>query len=111
LAEFATCPSCNYTHDPRYDPVSVTASYPDHCLNRIPNDDGRSICGTPFLEVCNGQSRPLKPFLTTCFREYLVKLLANKEIEWTVDTACDNVLFLLNHGSDGLVDSPFTVEF
>jgi hypothetical protein len=107
----AACPSCNYTHDPCYDPVSAAASYPDRCLNDLPGVDGRSICGTPLLEVRNGQSRPLKPFLTTCFREYLVKLLANKEIERIVDSACDNALSSLNEGSEGLVDNPFTAEF
>ena len=70
----ATCSSCNYMHDPFYDPVSVAASYPDRCLNRLPGIDGLSICGTPLLEDCNGQSHPLKPYLTTCFCEYLVKL-------------------------------------
>jgi hypothetical protein len=107
----AACPSCNYTHDPCYDPVSVAASYPDRCLNQLPGVDGRSVCGTPLLELRNGQSRPLKPFLTTCFREYLVKLLANKEIERIVDSACDNALSLLKQGSEGPVDNPFTAEF
>ena len=106
----AACPSCNYTHDPRYDPVSGAASYPDSCLNHLPGVDGRSNCGTPLLELRNGQSRPLKPFLTTSFREYLVKLLANKEIERIVDSACDDALSLLNQVSEGLVDSPFTAK-
>ena len=107
----AACPSCNYTHDPVYDPVSVAASYPDRCLNRLPGIDGHSTCGTPLLEVRNGQSHPLKPYLTTCFHEYLVKLLANKEIEQIVDSACDNALLMVNGGSEGLVDNPFTAEF
>jgi hypothetical protein len=107
----AACPSCNYTHDPFYDPVSAVASYPDRCLNHLPGADGLSICGTPLLEVRSGQLRPLKPFLTPCFREYLVKLLANKEIERIVDSACDNALSSLNQGSDGLVENPFTAEF
>jgi hypothetical protein len=107
----AACPSCNYTHDPCYDPVSAAASYPERCLNHLAGVDGHSVCETPLLEARDGQSRPLKPFLTACFREYLVKLLANKEVERIVDSVCDNALSSLNQGSDGLVDDPFTAEF
>ena len=107
---YAACPSCNYTHEPRFDPVSTTASYPKLCLNRLAGPHGPTICNSSLLQVCNGQSRPLKPFLVASFREYLVKLLANEEIERIVDSACDNAFSSLNNG-EGLTNNPFDAEF
>ena len=40
-----------------------------------------------------------------------MKLLANKEIERIVDSACDDTLSLLNEGSEDPVDNLFTAEF
>ena len=44
------------------------------------------------------------------FREYLAKLLINKEIERIIDLACDNAFSSLNNG-EGLANSPFDAEF
>lgn len=107
---YAACPLCNYTHEPRYDPVSATASFPERCLNRLAGPDGPTLCNSSLLEVRNGQSHPLKPFLMSSFREYLVKLLANKEIELIVDSACDMAFSLLNRG-EGITNNPFDAEF
>jgi hypothetical protein len=109
-ALYAACPSCNYTHEPTYDSVSATASFPERCLNRLAGPNGPTICNSSLLEVHNGQSRPLKPFSTPSFREYLVKLLANKEIERIVDSACDDAFSSLNHGEE-FANNPFEAEF
>ena len=47
----AACPSCNYMHNPCYDPVSAVASYPERCLNRLVGIDGHSVCEMPLLEA------------------------------------------------------------
>ena len=111
---YAACPSCNYTYEPCYDPVSASASYPERCLNRLiclAGPRGPTFCNNPLLEVRrNGQSRPLKPFLMASFREYLAKLLINKEIERIIDSACDNAFSSLNNG-EGLANSPFDAKF
>ena len=107
---YAACPSCSYTHKPRYDSVSTTASYPTHCLNRRAGVDSSYDCGTPLLEVRSGQARPVKPYLMASFREYLVKLLANKDTEELCDAICDRALSSLNNGEDQM-NTAFDAEF
>lgn len=75
---YAACPICNCTYEPHYDPTSASPSYPLRCHNRLLGAHGPYICDAPLLEEPSGQSRPLKPFLMTSFREHLVKLLSNK---------------------------------
>src|SRR4029077_6656953 len=48
---YAACPSCSYTHEPRYDSITTTASYPTLCLNRRAGVDGSYVCNTPLLAV------------------------------------------------------------
>lgn len=107
---YAACPSCNYTHQPCYDSITATFSYPKRCLNHIASPDGLTSCNGSLLEVRNGQSHPLKPFLMASFREYLAKLLANREIEHLVDSACDEAFSSLGHG-EGHTNNPFDAEF
>ena len=108
---FAACPSCNYTHEPIYDRVSTTASYPPRCLNRLAGKDGVYTCNTPILESRNGDLCPLKPYFMASFREYLVKLLANKGMELLVDSACDTALSSLRRGDKDLMHNPFDAQF
>ncbi|KAG6864184.1 hypothetical protein C0991_011759, partial [Blastosporella zonata] len=107
---YAACPSCNYTHAPRYDLISATASYPRHCLNRLAGEESSFICGEPLLEVRNDQSRPLKPYLVSSLREYLVRLLANEKTEQLCDSACDDALSSLHNRIDD-TRNVFDAEF
>lgn len=95
---YAVCPSCNYTHLPSYDAISTNMSYPPHCLNKLAGEDGPQTCGTALLEIHNDQPRPIKPYLVPSFREYLVRLLANKSTEQLCDAACDDALASLRDG-------------
>jgi hypothetical protein len=107
---YAACPSCNFTHEPHYDSASATSSYPERCLNRLAGPHGFTVCNSSLLELHNGQSRPLKPFLMPSFREYLAKLLANKEIERIIDSSCDSAFSSLNDG-ERPTNNPFDAEF
>jgi hypothetical protein len=109
---YAVCPSCSCTHQPSYDPISTTASYPTHCLNLLIGEDpdASRVCGTPLLENCDGQCRPIKPYLVSSFPEYLIRLLANGTMEKLCDEACDEALRSLhNSGTD--MRSVFQGEF
>ena len=108
---YAACPTCNFTHEAHFDPVLAIHSYPPRCRNRLLGAHGSYICDTPLLETRSGQPRPLKPFLMASFREHLVKLLANKEIEFAIDSACDNVMSLPNEGGTRPAKTPFDTEF
>jgi hypothetical protein len=88
---FATCPSCNFTHEPIYDRTSTTAKYPRQCRNRIIGSGGPSVCGTDLLQTRNGQLRPIKPYVVASFSEYLARSLADPEVERLCNEACDNV--------------------
>jgi hypothetical protein len=107
---YAVCPSCNYTHQPSYDAISANLSYPSHCLNKLAGEDGFQTCGTALLENHNNQPRPIKPYLVSSFREYLVRLLANKSTEQLCDSACDNALTSLRDG-DADMRNVFQGEF
>jgi hypothetical protein len=96
---YAVCPSCNYTHQPSYNPVSTTTSYPTHCIHRLAGEGGSHICGTALLD---GQSHPIKPYLVSSFREYLVRLLANGSTEQLCDQACDEALASLRNGETNM---------
>ena len=109
-ALYAVCPSCSYTYQPSYDPISTTPSYPTHCVNLLIGEDASRVCGTPLLENCGGQCRPIKPYLVSSFHEYLIRLLANGATEKLCDEACDGALRSLhNSGTD--VRSIFQGEF
>ena len=104
---YAVCPSCNYTHAPSYNPISTTTSYPPRCIHRLAGEDGSRICGTALLD---GQSRPIRPYLVSSFREYLVRLLANGTTEQLCDQACDEALASLQKG-DANMSNIFQGEF
>lgn len=89
---YAACPSCNFTHTPVYDLVSTNASYPVHCANRILGADGWYECGTTLLEQRNGHPRPIKPFVTASFTDYLARSLADPEVERLSKQACDDAM-------------------
>lgn len=89
---YAACPSCNFTHKAIYDPVSTNATYPAECNNPIVGADGRYACGASLLEVRNGHSRPIKPFVTASFTDYLARSLADPEVERLSKQACDDAM-------------------
>jgi len=99
---YAVCPSCNYTYQPLYDVISTNLSYPPLCLNKLAGEDGPQTCGAALLEIHNDQTRPIKPYLVSSFREYLVRLLANKSTEQLCDLACDDALTSLRDGDTNM---------
>ncbi|KAF8234609.1 hypothetical protein L208DRAFT_1548378 [Tricholoma matsutake] len=86
----ATCPSCNYTHKPIYDPISATVHYPTHCANHIVGPDRSYICGTDLLEECSNCLQPLKPYVVPSFADYIARLLSDPEVEWICKQVCDD---------------------
>lgn len=95
ITVYATCPSCNYTYKPVYDPISATMSYPENCSNGLTGEDGLFTCGAPLLEAQHGRPRPLKSYAVPSFRDHLVRLLSSSEIENHCDHACDDAFAAL----------------
>lgn len=89
---YATCPSCSFTHEATYDPVSTNAIYPALCTNNIVGATGLHACGATLLEMRNGHSRPIKPFVTASFADYLARSLADPEVERLSKQACDDAM-------------------
>lgn len=89
---YAACPSCNFTHEAKYDPVSAQAVHPPQCTNSIVGRDGRHTCDTDLLEVRNGHPRPIKPFVTASFTDYLARSLSDPEIVRLSKKSCDDAM-------------------
>jgi hypothetical protein len=97
---YAACPSCNFTHEAIYDPVSTNAIHPTQCTNRIVGASGRYTCGASLLEVRNGHPRPIKPFVTASFTDYLARSLADPEVERLSKQACDDAMTNIQNPPD-----------
>lgn len=89
---YASCPSCSFTHEAVYDPVSTNAVYPAQCTNTIVGAIGPYACGVSLLEIRNGHPRPIKPFVTASFADYLARSLADPEVERLSKQACDDAM-------------------
>ena len=106
MVVYATCPSCNYTHKPTQHPTSALTVYPATCQNQLLTDNGRQPCGTAILD---DHLRPRKPYAVPSFRDYLARLLANRDIEDLCDQACDDAY--ANLSETGEMKNVFQAEF
>jgi hypothetical protein len=110
ITVYAICPSCSCIFKPIYDPVSAIASYPQNCTNHLMGAKGTTVCGAPLLEMRKDQFRPIKPYAVASFRDYLARLLANRELERLCDLACDEAFAAL-HNEIGCMRNIFQAEF
>jgi hypothetical protein len=53
---------------------------------------GLYACGVSLLEIHNGHPRPIKPFVTVLFADYLARSLADPEVEQLSKQACDDAM-------------------
>lgn len=97
---YAVCPSCNFTHEAIYDSISTNAVYPPQCTNRILGSDGRHTCSANLLEVRNGHPRPIKPFVTASFTDYLARSLADPEVVRLSKKSCDDAMANIQNPSN-----------
>ncbi|KAF7333828.1 Glycoside hydrolase family 92 protein [Mycena venus] len=88
IVMYAACPSCDHIHAPALSAFNHP-SWPAKCENTIVGKEGRSICSAALLTSGKGPSRPIKPFLSPCFLDYLARLVSNPETERMLDEACD----------------------
>lgn len=88
---YAACPSCHHIHPPTLS-ITKARTWPTKCENEVVGVDGRSICGTALLVDTKTHPRPIRPFLSHSFLDYLARLLSTPEIEHEVDRACDEAL-------------------
>ena len=101
---YAACPSCHHIHAPSLS-TNNTPTWPKECENEIVGVDGRSKCATGLLVVTKSHPRPIKPFLTHSFVDYLARLLSTPEIEIEMDQACDEALAWKKQGGEDVVDN------
>jgi hypothetical protein len=88
---YAVCPKCHYTYKPRYKLGSSIAIYPEKCTNN-PHPES-AVCNEPLLhKKLNGDQKPIKIFVYHHFHDYLAGLLSRKDIEETMDQACDKLM-------------------
>lgn len=88
---YAACPSCHHIHPPTLS-ATKAPTWPTECENEIVGVDGRSRCSTALLVETKTHPRPIRPFLSHSFLDYLARLLSTPEIEKEVDRACDDAL-------------------
>ena len=108
---YAICPTCNCCWKPSYDPISATPTYPTECTNRIVGPSESTSCHTGLLVERNGHFRPIKPFLTASFTDYLARSLSDAETEQLCDKACDDAMDALDDSPDRDMKNIFHAEF
>lgn len=82
---YAVCPACHFTHEPFI--KAGNSTYPERCSNRPKPEEGP--CNEPLLlEHCEGDRKPIKPFVYHHFSDYLAGVLSQHED--AMDKACDD---------------------
>jgi len=93
---YAMCPSCHKGYAPSFSPGSSRPAYPKCCSNVVLE---RGICGQALLD--NGKNpRPIKPFVYHHIDDFIGSLLARKDLEEHIDTACDELKASLDNGEE-----------
>lgn len=103
---YAACPSCHHIHAPTLSPSNIP-TWPQECENEIVGADGRSRCATALLTSNKGHPRPIRPFLSHSFLDYLARLLSTPETERQMDQTCDEALSWKRQGGAEFVDNVF----
>ncbi|KAJ7435337.1 hypothetical protein B0H11DRAFT_2257294 [Mycena galericulata] len=101
---YAACPSCHHIHAPIFSPSNIP-TWPEECENEVVGEDGRSKCATALLINTKRHPRPIRPFLSHSFLDYLARLLSTPDIERQMDYACDEALSWKRRGGADLVDN------
>ncbi|KAJ7448367.1 hypothetical protein FB451DRAFT_1053829, partial [Mycena latifolia] len=103
---YAACPLCHHIHAPTLS-TSDIPTWPTECENEIVGEDGRSKCATALLVDTKSYPRPIRPFLSHSFLDYLARLLSTPEIEKQMDQTCDEALSWKRQGGADFVDNVF----
>ncbi|KAJ7489727.1 hypothetical protein B0H11DRAFT_2229749 [Mycena galericulata] len=77
---YAACPSCHHIHAPIFSPSNIP-TWPEECENEVVGEDGRYKCATALLIDTKCHPRPIRPFLSHSFLDYLARLLSTPDIE------------------------------
>lgn len=103
---YAVCPKCHCTYAPAFLQGPDVPSYPEHCTNRpLPDSE---ICN---VELLSGKV-PLKTFVYPHFDDYVAGLLSRKDLEDTIDSACDDLMDSVKRGRPlRHVSDAFEAEF
>ncbi|KAJ7351645.1 hypothetical protein DFH08DRAFT_957942 [Mycena albidolilacea] len=101
---YAACPSCHHIHAPTLS-VTNTPTWPSECENEVVGENGQFKCATGLLVATKTHSRPIRPFLSHSFLDYLARLLSTPEIEREMDAACDEALAWKRQGGRDFVDN------
>ncbi|KAJ7080140.1 hypothetical protein C8R44DRAFT_895523 [Mycena epipterygia] len=83
---YAACPSCEHVHAPTLS-TSKEPTWPATCENIVVRKEGRSVCGKALLNSRKKGARPIKPFLSPCFLDYLACLTSDPETEKLLEDA------------------------
>ncbi|KAG2746671.1 hypothetical protein P692DRAFT_20677743, partial [Suillus brevipes Sb2] len=100
---YAVC-SCHCTYPPTYAPGSTTPIYPERCTHR---PTLTTKCGEALLVGDDGNFRPRKTFLYHDFKDYLSGLLSRRDIEATMDQACDDLMDSIDSPQPSFIKTPF----
>jgi hypothetical protein len=104
---YAVCPSCHHLHAPTVSTTKVS-TWASQCENEVVGGEGRSPCSTSLLD----RGRPLKPFLSPCFLDYLARLLSNPLIEQLAeDAARDAIQWKPNPPPNDFVENALQAQF
>ncbi|KAF7293502.1 hypothetical protein MIND_01128200 [Mycena indigotica] len=102
---YAACPSCHHLYAPMVS-TDKKGKWLSKCENVVVGVDGRSKCNTLLL---GKDHRPLKPFLSPSFLDYLGRLLSNPEIEDFIEKA--NLTSIANEYTDSVMQGQLIQQF
>ncbi|KAG2738861.1 hypothetical protein P692DRAFT_201811853 [Suillus brevipes Sb2] len=104
---YAVC-SCHCTYPPTYAPGSTTPIYPEQCTH---HPTLTTECGEALLVGDDGNFRPRKTFLYHDFKDYLSSLLSRRDIEATMDQACDDLMDSIDSPQPSFIKTPFEAQY
>ncbi|KJA22209.1 hypothetical protein HYPSUDRAFT_139473, partial [Hypholoma sublateritium FD-334 SS-4] len=111
---YAVCPQCHHTYAPKFNAGSRQATYPKECTNRLHPSD-TSTCDTKLLrtDLDDDDQQPiLKTYIYNEFHNYVAGLLSRKDLEDSIDSACDKAMDLINSGeSPSVIETIFQADF
>ncbi len=90
---YAVCPQCHCTYAPKFKAGSERAIYPELCTNQVYPESSK--CDAKLLSVSldDDDHQPvLKSYVYNHFHDYVAGLLSRKDLEDSIDEACDKAM-------------------
>ncbi len=111
---YAVCPQCHHTYAPKFNAGSRQAIYPKECTNRS-SPSSTSTCNTKLFQTnldYDGQQTLLKTYVYNEFHDYVASLLSRKDLEDSIDSACDEAMASISNGnSPSAIENIFQADF